>query len=179
MAYKTILALCDFSKTAPSRMELACHLAERHGSLLVGLHICSRFEPPMLYQAGFEKDELHRAYEALFREHQKRVESHLCRSSETFGRVTSRSTVQTDWQIARGVAALEVLRHARCADLVILGQTGPDLPVDGVPADLPEAVALWSGRPALIVPYAGIPTTPVETALVCWNASREIGPSRG
>ena len=35
MAYKTILALCDSSKMAPSRIELACHLAERHGSLLV------------------------------------------------------------------------------------------------------------------------------------------------
>ena len=173
MDYKTILVLCDSSKAAASRIELAHYLAERHGALLSGLHICSRFEPPMLYGTGFAKDELYRPYEALIRAHQERVKSELSMSSDTFCRMTKRPVVKTDWQVTRGVATLEVLQHARCADLVILGQTCPDLPVDGVPADLPEAVALWSGRPTLIVPYAGAPTTPIETAIVCWNASRE------
>jgi nucleotide-binding universal stress UspA family protein len=173
MDYKTILVLCDSSPAAASRIELAHDLAERHGALLSGLHICSHFEPPLLYGAGSAKNELHRTYEALFHAHQERVKSDLSLSSDTFCRVTKGSAVKTDWQVARGVAALDVLQHARCADLVILGQTCPDLPVDGVPADLPEAVALWSGRPTLIVPYAGAPTTPIETAIVCWNASRE------
>ena len=175
MAYKTILVLCDSSEAAASRIELARHLAERHGSHLIGLHIRPPFEMPVFRGAGFAGAAHYRAYE-------ERTGAGLERSRQTFERITTDKTTgrpgrTTEWLVARGVvggfATMEALAQARRADLVVLGQPSPDPPADGIPADLPEAVALWSGRPTLVVPYAGRPALPLETIVVCWNASRE------
>jgi hypothetical protein len=43
--------------------------------------------------------------------------------------------------------------HARYADLTVLGQVDPDDPTGA--SDLPERVILGSGRPVIVVPYAG------------------------
>jgi nucleotide-binding universal stress UspA family protein len=40
------------------------------------------------------------------------------------------------------------------------------------PSDLPESVALATGRPALVVPHIGA-KPPGKVVLLCWNASRE------
>ena len=175
MAYKTILVLCDSSEAAASRIELARHLAERHGSHLIGLHIRPPFEMPVFRGAGFAGAAHYRAYE-------ERTGAGLERSRQTFeriatGKTSGRRGPTTEWLVARGVvggfATMEALAQARCADLVVLSQPGPDRPADGIPADLPEAVALWSGRPTLVVPYVGKPALPLETVIVCWKASRE------
>ena len=62
--------------------------------------------------------------------------------------------------------------QARYADLVIVGQADPD-DVSMTPADLPEAVALATGRPMLVVPHIGVNTRPGQIVMLCWNASRE------
>ena len=62
--------------------------------------------------------------------------------------------------------------HARCADLVVLGQVNPDEPFY-VGHHLPEVVVLSSGRPALIVPCDWAPGTVGERVLIAWDASRE------
>jgi len=170
MDYKTILVLCDSSEAAAPRIELARHLAQRHGSHLIGLHIRPPFEAPTLRGAGF-------AAAAHFSAYEERTRAGLEKSRQTFHGITGQAGLKTEWVVARGVvggfATTEALALARCADLVVLGQPGPDRPADGVPADLPEAVTLWSGRPTLVVPYAGRPAWPIKTAVVCWNASRE------
>jgi len=63
-------------------------------------------------------------------------------------------------------------RHARHADLAIVGQPDPD--EDGTDqALLVEAAFMYSGRPALIVPYIGARAMPPETVICCWDGSRE------
>ena len=60
--------------------------------------------------------------------------------------------------------------QARYADLVVVGQADPE--PTATPSDLPETVALATGRPVLVVPHIGA-KPPGKTVLLCWNASRE------
>ncbi len=62
-------------------------------------------------------------------------------------------------------------QQALYADLLVFGQHEPGS--RDVPPDLIESVLLASGKPALIVPYAGDVPTVGENILVAWSPSRE------
>lgn len=64
-----------------------------------------------------------------------------------------------------------VVTAATCADLVVMGQPEPDHAA--VPQDLVEEVLLHSGRPVLVVPYAGEFATLGSRPLIAWNGGRE------
>ena len=65
--------------------------------------------------------------------------------------------------------------HARYADLTIMGQTDPEPDAgDATPArGLQVQTATDSGRPLLIIPYAGDFKAPGRHMLIAWNGSRE------
>ena len=59
---------------------------------------------------------------------------------------------------------------ARLHDLVVLGQPDPDAPANGAQ---PGEIVLSSGRPTLLVPYAGEVSGVGRHILVAWNGTRE------
>lgn len=65
-------------------------------------------------------------------------------------------------------------RRALYTDLMILGQRDPDDPMDWeLPGDFLPSVLVQSGRPALVLPYAG-PIGPIgHNVLVAWKETRE------
>jgi nucleotide-binding universal stress UspA family protein len=65
-------------------------------------------------------------------------------------------------------------RRALYADLMILGQREEDDPSSGeLPADFLPSVLVESGRPALILPYAGHVGSIGSTVLLAWKETRE------
>lgn len=67
-----------------------------------------------------------------------------------------------------------VVRCALTADLLVVGQHNADDPDgSGVPRDFVESVLLASGRPALIVPYAGDVRDVGQEVLLAWKPARE------
>jgi nucleotide-binding universal stress UspA family protein len=64
--------------------------------------------------------------------------------------------------------------QAMCADALVLGQPDTqDAKAAGVPPDFVPSVLLASGKPALVLPYAGDFTRVGENVLVAWKYSRE------
>lgn len=65
--------------------------------------------------------------------------------------------------------------QALYADLLVMGQHDPvSIPSSGVSADFVESVLVASGKPALVLPYAGrLPAVIGETAVIAWKPSRE------
>jgi len=63
-----------------------------------------------------------------------------------------------------------LVRHARHADLAILGQPEPDDP-SGAGMRLVEAALLGSGRPLLVVPWIGAAGMPPRRVLAAWDGS--------
>lgn len=60
---------------------------------------------------------------------------------------------------------------ATCADLMVMGQPEPDQTL--LPQDLVEHVLLHTGRPVLVIPYAGDFTSLGRRPLIAWNGCRE------
>ncbi|MDP1748174.1 MAG: universal stress protein [Reyranella sp.] len=165
MAYKTILVHCDAAKNVAHRLGVAAELAQQHGAHLVGFHARPPFQTPVFFDGGFPMDDFFKSYEAS-------VKADLATASAAFEKATKGRHLSTEWRVVDGYVDNELAVQARYADLLVLGQTDPESSLP-TPADLPEATALTSGRPVLVVPHIGVTSTPGKTVLLCWNASRE------
>lgn len=165
MAYKTILVHCDAAKNVAHRLGVAAELAQQHGAHLVGFHARPPFQTPVFFDGGFPMDDFFKSYEAS-------VKADLATASAAFEKATKGRHLSTEWRVVDGYVDNELAVQARYADLLVLGQTDPESSLP-TPADLPEATALTSGRPVLVVPHIGVTSAPGKTVLLCWNASRE------
>ena len=84
-----------------------------------------------------------------------------------------RNELRGDWQIGRGVVGEVVARRARTTDLVVLGQADPEHPLPPSARYMVEDVLMNSGRPLLLVPFAGRFEAMGTNVLIGWNATRE------
>ena len=165
MGYKTILVHCDAGKAVAKRLDVAVDLAKRFDAHLVGVHASPPFEAPMSFEGGgFPMDSFYRAYEDTATADEKVA-------AAAFEKATKGKPFAAEWRVANGYSDAELTVQSRYADLVVLGQSNDDNPE--TQADLPEAVALSTGRPVLVVPHVGTKKAPGKKVMLCWNASRE------
>jgi nucleotide-binding universal stress UspA family protein len=168
MGYKDLLVVLDAAADTPGRIELAAALAERFAAHLVALYAFPSPDSPR--SAGYADLA---ALEPVYREWRERALAQAEEVREAFERAARLRALSSEWRgVAEGLEADPVL-HARCADLAILGQRDPDSDTMALMRPLPERVALGSGRPILVVPYAGHFATVGGSVLVAWNGSRE------
>jgi nucleotide-binding universal stress UspA family protein len=168
MSYKDLLVVLDAAADARGRIELAAALAERFAAHLVGLYPIPSPELPR--RAGYADLA---ALEPVYHEWRVRALEQAEEMRETFEHAAGQREGVTEWRdVAEGWEADPAL-HARYADLAILGQRDPDNDETAFIRPHPERVTLASGRPILVVPYAGHFETVGRCVLVAWNASRE------
>ncbi|HEV8617349.1 MAG TPA: universal stress protein [Methylomirabilota bacterium] len=163
-AFKDLLVLVDTMPSCETRLRLAATLAARCGAHLTGLHVSPPPDIPVLVDAPLTADLIVRQQRVLA-ETRERAETVFRHHAKVPG-------VTPEWRADQGEPGNVAIRHARYADLTIVGQVDPDAP-DPLPVDLPERVVLGAGRPVLVVPYAGRFETLGERVLVAWNATRE------
>jgi len=164
MQYQDIIVHIDDGEAMPGRLSMALALAERFGAHLTGIYVDPGLALPTLIDVPISPG----LVEALEDEHRERCE----RAEQQFKKSLEASTVSGTWRLAQGELANTLSRHARYADLVILGQEGAD-DQKVVVGGLPDSVVLGCGRPALLVPYVGATTPPGKHVIVAWNGSRE------
>jgi len=76
-----------------------------------------------------------------------------------------------DWHLLGPGDSARLMTLAKAADLIVLGQVAPDhRQLSGY---RPEDVIVGSGRPALVVPYAGAFTAIGRRVLIAWDGTRE------
>ncbi len=160
MSYATILVHCDASKASSHRLAVAADLAQRFGARLVGLHVRRHFETPAFLGSGFAAGDFLKTC----------VEVDESEASAAFTKATQSKELATEWRSVDGYVDSELAAQARYADLVVVGQAGAGPTT--TPPDLPETVALATGRPVLVMPFVGA-KPPGKVVLLCWNASRE------
>jgi nucleotide-binding universal stress UspA family protein len=165
MSYKTIVVHCDADPKVSRRLDVAAGLAGRFGAHLVGLHARTPFEAPTFFDGGMPMDSLFAAYE-------ESVKAEQAAASAAFDKAIKGRHLSSEWRLVQGYVDSELAVSARYADLLVLGQADPEAS-GSTPADLPEAVVLATGRPALVVPHIGAAKPPGGNVLLCWNASRE------
>lgn len=172
MALKDILVHVDNGTRNEARLTLAVGLARRHGAHLTGLYAADVPNAEFFYGAtlpfagGGAEDVVRRmradavaasaATEAAFRDRVRRDD------------------VPGEWRFVEGHVPATIALHARYADLTVVGQPDPYHPRQDTNRDATVVTPLMaSGRPILIVPYAGNFLEIGEHVLIAWNASRE------
>jgi nucleotide-binding universal stress UspA family protein len=166
MSYKTILVHLNDKRRAETVLGPAIHLAIRYNAHLIGLHVhASMPAPPVAMAYGAQV--LGQVMAA------ERKEAELI--AATFAAATANQPFVAEWRslkVPHVDLAAVVMDHGRAADLIIAGQTDPDWDLSPL-MDFPERLALESGRPVLVVPYAGRFGEIGRTVVIAWKAGRE------
>ncbi len=165
MSFKDLLVHVDSSKHCRARLQVAVSLARNFGAHLTGLHAAAPATISPFLADQFRPEALDEA--------QARAAQQRERARELFEECTRGAKPSAEWLEVRGDPAEAVATYARYADLAVLGQVDPEEVRQGVQLGLPEYVVTATGRPTLMVPYAGAFETLGERVLVAWNASAQ------
>ncbi len=173
MGLKDIVVTVDAGAASGRRLAYAVELARLHEARLTGLHVieplnlAAYFSPAVSgYIAADAMDEMEQRHRAAAEAAAKKLET-------AFADACSRAGITGEWRLAEGDTAEMGVLQARYADLTITGQIDPEDPPPGSAARLPEQLALASGRPVLIAPYAGKFDSVGRRVLVAWSRTRE------
>ncbi|WP_061159835.1 universal stress protein [Caballeronia temeraria] len=165
MTYRTILVHLDTSARAHPRLETALQLAKQFDAYVIGLYAV--FEPNarafnvMAGSAGYYDE-----YAAMRRERANALE-------RLFHAELNRAGVSGEWLAPGGGADRAVPHHARCADLVIVGQDDPGDAESFIGEGFREHLILSAGRPVLLVPYTGSFAAVGQFPMIAWDGGRE------
>lgn len=143
MSLSDILVCLDWTEAGQGRLKLAARLAHQHAAFLTAAYV--------LDDNGSAAA---RAEEAEARFHD----------------ALRMRGIRGDWRLVDGPDTEEVIALARSVDLIIVGQYARDANGSGF---RPGAIATASGRPLLVVPYAGDFTSIGEQVLIAWDGTRE------
>ncbi len=160
MALKNLMVHLDQGGRTAARLELAVSLARRHQARLVGVFGQRGLPEVMGVVASWPSHEYAEARDA---------------SQVAFAKAAA-GLPQAEWHDINRGRDSEVLRRiitmARHADLVVLGQHDEGVTAH-VPDELVMDVILDSGRPVLVLPYAGDFAEVGKHPLIAWNDARE------
>jgi nucleotide-binding universal stress UspA family protein len=164
MTYKTILVHLNDSRRVEKVLEPAAQLAARFNAHLIGLHVCSAVPASPIPMASS-------ALGSIIAAERRNSEA----IAEAFKRMTKGQPYVAEWQLQKvshlNLASV-VMERGRAANLIVAGQTDPEWDLSPV-MDFPEHLALESGRPVLVIPYAGRYSTIGRRVIIAWKASRE------
>jgi nucleotide-binding universal stress UspA family protein len=181
---RDILVVIDESAPSEVRLAIAVALAQQHDAHLTGLSALDLLMParPVVKPRSYPEVDTEPAFPLFnlssvppfdYPEADTQAAERAERIEAAFRERLRLSGLQGDWRVASGKVSETVVRQARHADLIILGQVDPDHPPPPAGQQLVEDVLMTSGRPILVIPYIGRFETFGTKILVAWNNSRE------
>ena len=165
MTWSSLIVYVDDEPDNTQRIEQAAALAKAHGAHLIGVSACAP-ETPMAdaYGAGILLGEV------LTAQHE-RAESALKGAEERFRDIATRAGVGCEWRADVGDPTSLLVKHARAADVLIVGRDSAN--ASGWRAPIPSDLAMRAGRSVLIVPPNPARSVAGAPVLLAWTDSRE------
>lgn len=161
MRVRELLVHLDATPAATRRLDVALGLAARLDARLIGL-----FAAADSHVQGLSSQARN-----------ERLKRQIARAEPAFRGRAAEAGVEGDWRSAMPgddvAVASEVIHAVRVVDMAILGQFDPGSADGGIPPTLVEQTVMRSGRPVLVVPFAGVFPAVGRRAIVAWNGSRE------
>ncbi|EIF30791.1 universal stress protein UspA-like protein [Burkholderia sp. Ch1-1] len=164
MNCKTLLVHLDDSTHSAARLDYALDLAARHEAHLIGLYLVCEDPAGPLFLHGED-------IWTASREAQR--DKSLRSAHAAFLAAADRAGRSVEWRAPDGAPTGTAILHARHADLLILGQDDPEDRDAFIARDFVEDVIMGSGRPAIVLPYAGPVRPQIENVMIAWDGSRE------
>jgi nucleotide-binding universal stress UspA family protein len=163
---KSIVVHFDASAAARRRLQFAATLAHTYEANVTAIYAVASLgaEYPYIYVIGSAESV------AFVRDME---EANLASAKKSFDSVAG-ADARLRWTAPTTEPLRTIVRQGRYADLLILGQQDPANPPEAcLPSGFVESVLIDSGRPALVIPYVGLPQTFGTVALVAWKNTRE------
>jgi nucleotide-binding universal stress UspA family protein len=163
MTYARVMVPIDLGPYAADRIALAGSLADRFGSLLIGI---AAQRPIPAY------DEESAADAELIEAEQRRVDDDLTEVERVF-RTSSAVRNRVEWRAssAQGAEAFAI-EQARAADILVVTRQGSDDAWDWRFGVNPGGLALQAGRPVFVAPPA-VASVTGQRVLIAWKDTRE------
>ena len=171
MPYKDILVHLDDSLRSPMRLDLAVRLAAASGAHLTGLYAMNIPAASMFY--GYSLTVASPGPEDLIQTLRAEAFQQIAPVEAHFRERLRQEGLEGEWRVVEGDPGAMLALHARYADLAVVGQANRQDPRSDGSDQIPVSVLMSSGRPALVVPFAGRFDTIGTHVLIAWNASRE------
>jgi nucleotide-binding universal stress UspA family protein len=167
MTYKTVLVHVDESERSNFRVRIAAEIAMADEAHLLGTAVTgvSRF----IYQDGniSASDPNLTIHLNFLRERAEKAVASFNKTAQELGVLSYESMIAND-EAGGGIGL-----QARYSDLLVIGQTNAEEPSPSVLSDFPQYLIMNSGRPVLMIPYAGDFTTIGKRPMIAWDTSRE------
>jgi len=164
MSYASLMVYVDDEADNVARIGFARDLAAIHDAALIGVAV-SEPEPPLVdaYVAGGMAGEIL----ALRRD---QADGELAAAKKRFLDAMKDTGISHEWRAETGYPASCVARHARAADLILVGRDAGRSPYRA-----PDAgdLIMNVGRPVLIAPPRALAAPVDGVALVAWKEGRE------
>ncbi len=164
---KTLLVHLDASPRSALRLAVAHRLAREHAARLTAMYAVM---PTLLATAWVASEAMSAAVDLfadLDREQRQRARA-------MFDREAAGDPAMSWVDAGDGPMEMALGQQALFADLLVLGQAdAKDTKSGAVPVDLVPTLILQSGKPALVLPYAGEFDTIGREMLVAWKSTRE------
>lgn len=161
MVVRELLVHLDSQPASARRLELALSLAARLGARLIGMFAAADTDVQ-----GLSSQSRH---ELLART--------VAGAEPAFRERAAAAGVAAEWLMKVPnddvAVAAEVIHAARLVDLAVLGQFDAGSANGAVPPTLVEQTVMRSGRPVLVVPFAGHFKAVGRRVVIAWNGSRE------
>ena len=166
-SFAQLLVHLDFTSHGKARLAVARAIAQAQGAAVSALYAVT----PTLLGLPFAPDggpNVASVLEQIDRERREPVKA-------AFDLVAATEDPRMTWAETTGFPIESSFAHqAFYADLLVLGQYDPSNPAyTGVPSDFVESVLVASGKPVLVLPYAGAPASVGETVVIAWKPTRE------
>jgi nucleotide-binding universal stress UspA family protein len=171
MTFKDIAVQLDTAARSQVRLDVAIELARGHGAHLTGFYVVDVPDSTYLYGGAVP-------YASGGLDLVGKLRSDLLGAGTTvearFLDKVRREGMAADWRLCEGRTGEMTALNARYADLVVVGQPHDPNATETERSDNVVVTALMSsGRPVLVVPFAGDFKVIGQRILVAWNASRE------
>ena len=166
-SYQQLLVQLDGTGSAPARLATARAIAQKQGAALAALYAAV----PVYLALPYPPEGAAGVAEALMDIDTRRRAATRRMFDET---LRSPGPVATWAETSEMPVVGAFAAQALFADLLVLGQRDPNDPATrALPPDFAESVLMASGRPALILPYAGTPAGLGGTVVIAWKETRE------
>lgn len=165
MSYKTVLTYLDPGDRAQARLGYSLELAREIDALLIGLYTSFLPEAREYFSIAGSAH--------YYDDWCDNRRSQRDAAEEAFRRALRGGGLGGEWIAFDDYAERPMIRRSRHADLLIAGQVGPSDDSRALRKRFLEAVVLTSGRPVLVLPYAGALRPAGKSVAIAWNGSRE------
>ena len=166
MDVKNIVVHVDATDRAEERIRLASRIAAQRDGHVTGIFAIPDPFVPTYMAAGYVPGN---RIEQLRAE----AEADALTAEKIFSKAVETENVKHEWRTEEGSPGAVMARHARYADLSVVGKGDYDDPVKFPHPEIAADLVMTSGRPVIVVPNAGHFDGCGSRILVCWNASRE------